>query len=96
MIDRYVYDDLYTPSYSCECCEKLENENEHLKQAVGELLNKLIDQLYGHGQLDIARLDDTIGQMCDELDVKLLADTLPMIARHEPNSIFEFAAAMNQ
>ncbi len=55
---------------------------------------KLVQLLYGNGELEVGVLDDSIGQICDVLDIKCPCG-LPRV-RRQGSELFEMAASINQ
>lgn len=54
----------------------------------------IVKQLYMNERLDVAVLDDAVGQICDSIGYPM-PETLPRI-RRAGSDIFEFALSMNQ
>lgn len=79
----------YEPSSEYECYEA-RNVRQTLGCIADLVIEELIPMLYGKEEIDVAYLDDTIGQICDRLELKS-PETLPRVRRTR-SEIFELAA----
>ncbi len=75
----------------CVECERA-RDAEYKMMEVTEAAKELVALLYGSAEIDQARVDDLLGQICDASDVKCPAG-LPAVRRARSN-LFEFAAEM--
>lgn len=67
---NHPLDSWYEPEdeqyFECKKCEEKDKELECAR----EFLEDIIEKLYGDSELDIARLDDSLGELCSYLGVK--------------------------
>lgn len=82
----------YEPDYDYEeeCQECIVKEN-HLSE-IGDAIRDIVPMIYGNDNLDIAKLDDCLGFICDIVKCQLPAN-LPKI-RRQGSEIFEFTAGL--
>lgn len=88
----YDYDDETGYRELIECRECLDAHQKLYEVEIA--IRRAVEILYSHGALDKARLDDSIGQVCDAVGVNLPGH-LPFV-RRQGSELFEFAAAINQ
>ncbi len=74
-----------------ECCEA-SDANSKLYN-IELMMDQVIKMLYSDQKLDVASLDDSIGQICDCLGIAVPAN-LPKV-RRQGSDLFEFAASIN-
>lgn len=75
-----------------ECCEAKRASDKLF--FIEQMMRQLVKLLYNDDRLDVAVLDDCLGQICDSLGYELPAH-LPRVRRHG-TEFFEFAASINQ
>jgi hypothetical protein len=86
----YDYDTGYRDYVECGECREATQKLYNVEQALAQV----VKLLYSREKLDVALLDDAIGQMCDSVGFESPA-TLPRVRRHG-SEIFEFAVSVNQ
>ena len=70
------YEDDYEPEHECRRCD----EKDKIIERSNEYLSLIVEMLYDKSKLDIAKLDDLIGELCNQLDVDQ-PNALPNIKR---------------
>lgn len=82
MNDFNMPDSWYEPvcHYETECtsCTRLENTMESAR----DFLKNVLKMLYGRDELDIAQLDDQLGELANQLDLEFPVG-LPNVARKD-------------
>lgn len=71
------YEDSYEPENECRHCKKTDKSI----AVAQEYLVEILEMLYSKNNLDIAKLDDVLGDLCHQLDVTHLPATLPNVTR---------------
>lgn len=90
--DYFAPDSWYEPDYAPETeCSKCE-ENEKMIEISKNYLHSIIKMLYDESHLDIALLDDALGELCYQLDVDH-PTKLPNITR--PNFLKDWVESNN-
>ncbi len=80
--------DYESNSHYLKDCEDFKRADYKLS-VILDAMKRIIPELYGSGELDEARIDDAIGEICDTLDMKMPCG-LPRV-RRQRSDIFEFA-----
>lgn len=85
--------DYESGSHYLQDCEDYKQATDQL-MVIGDAMKRIVAGLYGNGELDAARIDDAIGEICDTLNLKM-PPGLPRI-RRQGNDLYEFAMSINQ
>lgn len=88
----FTYDDDtgYHDYVECQDCKEANDKLYNIEKA----LTQVVKQLYSEDRLDVALLDDSLGQICDYVGYPMPAN-LPRVKRRE-SIYFEFAESINQ
>lgn len=84
------YDTGYLDYIECMECQEANQKLYTVERAI----ENVVKLLYSHEKLDVALLDDAIGQICDCVGYTS-PETLPQV-RRKGSEFFEFAASINQ
>ena len=65
------------PDHECSKCE----QKDKIIEISQDFLSDIVKMLYKNDDLNLAKLDDILGQLCDQLDVDHDFDGMPNIQR---------------
>lgn len=85
--------DYESGSHYLQDCEEYKQASYQL-MVIADAMKRIVPALYGNGDIDAARIDDAIGEICDTIGLKM-PPGLPRI-RRQGSDIFEYAMTVNQ